>query len=579
MNKQALYHICESEYSFPLDEKKLKLRFRTMRDDDIASIDVFWNVSFRIYKEQKITPMALECVDDLFAYYTATIEADIPAYSYVFRLTLQSGKIYFYSERGLSHLYDFAFAHIDSFRMGFINKNDIILENEAFKGAVFYQIFPERFCSLDKNIDKSHVNRPWDTLDLKSQRSDVIQDVFIGGDLKGIISKLEYLKDLGVDAIYMTPITKGDTNHKYDVVDYYNVDKMFGTNEDLLNLVDAAHKLQMKVVLDLVFNHSSMRHEMFQDVIKRGKNSPYYNFYFVDGDKPTREPLNYYCFAAVWGMPKLNSNNYDEQAYFVDVGKHFIQKYNIDGYRLDVANEVSHDFWINFKRELLKIKPNIILIGECWYNSHAYLRANEFESVMNYPFLNACVDYFVTRRYDAEKFAERLNNLLMRYQDNSNRMMLNLLDSHDVERFYDRVAPNKDLYFLAVVTLIMYVGWPMIYYGDEILMKGGPDPHNRKGMEWTSQEYAGNDYQLFRRILHLRKDKLVREGDIKITNVGSLFSLSRYIGDERIVLLINNSDSPLSYEVPNKEIVLSNGYNAGTFKDYSFVIYKTSKNK
>ena len=114
----------------------------------------------------------------------------------------------------------------------------------------------------------------------------------------------------------------------------------------------------------------------------------------------------------------------------------------------------------------------------------------------------------------------------------------------------------------------------MIYYGDEIFMKGGPDPHNRKGMEWISHEYASYDYQLFRRILHLRKDKLVRDGDIKITNVGSLFSLSRYIGDEKIVLLINNSNDNINYNLPSSSIILSNGYKDNLFKEYSFVVYK-----
>lgn len=571
MKKEAIYHINESEYSYPISTHALKIRIRVAKDDDISKIEVHWNISFKMYNTQKINVMEMICSDELFSYYETIIEDEIPAYSYVFKIYLLNGEFYYYSENGFAKEYDFSMSHLDSFRMGFINKNDIIYENETFKGDVFYQIFPERFLSFDPNIDKSFVNRPWDTTDLRSKMGDVIQDIYIGGDLKGIINKLEYLKDLGIDDIYMTPIYKSNTNHKYDVVDYYEIDRRLGTDQDLLDLVNKAHELGMKIVLDLVFNHSAYNNEMFLDVVKNGKKSKYYDFYWVNGDKPTIKPLNYYCFAAVFGMPKLNSNNYQEQDYFVEVGKYFIEKYHIDGYRLDVANEVSHDFWINFKRELLKIKPDIILIGECWYNSHSYLRANEFESVMNYPFLNQTADFYISKKIDAKMYADKLNGLLMRYQENSNKMMLNLLDCHDTERFFNRLE-SKDVYLLAVVTLIMHVGWPLLYYGNEIFMKGGGDPFNRKGMEWESAEFNSKYHQLFKDIIHLRKNKVVREGQMKIYALDELFVIERFLANKKMTLLINNTDRQIKYPL-KKKIILSNNYLDELLLPYSFVVY------
>jgi len=329
----------------------------------------------------------------------------------------------------------------------------------------------------------------------------------------------------------------------------------------------------MKIVLDLVFNHSSNKNKMFLDVVKNGKKSKFYDFYRINGDRPIENPINYETFGNVKNMPKLNSNNYDEMDYFVEVGKHFITKFGVDGYRLDVANEVSHVFWEHFKFELRKIKPDVILIGECWNNASSYLNSNEFESVMNYPFFFTCKDFYINKFIDAKIFSERLSGLLMRYPEGNDRLMLNLLDSHDIERFYNLCKPNKDLYLLAILTLIGYVGCPMIYYGDEIFMEGGTDPDNRRPMLWNSDNFNGNYYKIFKDIVHLRKNEIFKKGDIKLFNVNKLFVIQRTLGNKVCIIVINNTCGEIKYEC-SKKILVKNNYKDGVFGSYGFAVFE-----
>ena len=375
----------------------------------------------------------------------------------------------------------------------------------------------------------------------------------------------------------MTPIYKSSTNHKYDVEDYFDIDPMFGNKKIFKTLVDEAHKRNMNVVLDLVFNHSSDLNPLFLDVKEKGKNSKYYDYYMVHGETVNSDPINYETFGPdVKNMPKLNSNNFLEMDYFVEVGKYYIEKFNVDGYRLDVANEVSHTFWQNFKLNLRKIKPDIILIGECWNDASNFISRNEFESVMNYPFLLVSKKFFIDNLYTPETFAFKLNSLLARYCDNTNKMMLNLLDSHDVERYFNFVKGDFDLYFLSFVTLIVYPGWPMIYYGDEIFMEGGRDPDNRRGMVWSSSYFKSEKHTFFKNILLLRqKYSSLKDGETKIYSKNDLVYIERFNDKEKVTLILNHSGTSKNILINKKSIVMSNLYSNNKLQNNGFVVKKT----
>jgi len=573
MNIYAIQHLSDSNYCFPISKNELKLRLRVQKDDDIKSINCVWNVLQDFYCAQKQQMMHFAYSDELFDYYEVTLFSQDPRFAYVFLITLKDGKNYYYSEFGVSESYDFSLFYLTSFRLPYINSLDIVEDNPTFSGDVFYQIFPERFNSMDKNIDKSFVNMKWDSKDMRGSNQNRKQDSFLGGDFEGIIQKLDYLSNLGIDTIYLTPICKSNTNHKYDVIDYLKIDDCFGGESKFLELCNKIHEKKMKIVIDLVFNHSSNLNPMFQDIVKNGKKSKYYDYYYINGDKPIEKPLNYSTFGMVPSMPKLNSNCYDEMDYFVKVGKYYIENFKVDGYRLDVANEVSHVFWNNFKFQLRKIKPDIILIGECWNNASSYLSTNEFESVMNYPFFLLTKEFYVTHLIDEKQYAEKLNGLLVRYTDGNNKMMLNLLDSHDTERFYNFVKPNKDLYLLSILSLISYIGWPMIYYGDEIFMEGGTDPDNRRGMEWNSANFSSKYFELFKDIVQLRKISQFRNGEIKIYSKDKLFIIERFDKKDIYKVIINNSKNDVLYKLDG-ELILKNNYTNNILGNFGFLVVK-----
>jgi neopullulanase len=277
---------------------------------------------------------------------------------------------------------------------------------------------------------------------------------------------------------------------------------------------------------------------MFLDVVKRGKESPFYGFYFVEGEAVDLKKHNYLSFCDVPTMPRLNTSNPAVQAYLCSVGEYWLKTFDVDGYRLDVAFDVSHAFWRLFKMRMAAIKPYVILIGEDWLNSESHLSRGEWDSVMNYPFRLALIEEKEGDK-GARWLAERLNGLLMRYNENSDRMMLNLLSSHDVPRYLTLIGGDKNFFFQSYALMMFYPGWPCLYYGDEILLEGGNDPENRKTMRWEKKRFETCDAQLMKSILALRKDPLLKNGDWTLSDSGDLFYLERFKGKKAIRLYLN----------------------------------------
>lgn len=536
MEKSAVYHLGDSIYSFPVSPTKARIRLRVKRDDTIKQINVIWNTQHKFYLTRLVEPMQIKYTDSLFDYYQADLDNGCPGYSYLFEIIDGDGSVWYYNESGFDRKMHLTTTFEDNFAVVFPNEKDIVYPNKAFDGRIFYQIFPERFCrGQNSSIDKSYVTMDWDTDEPRN-------DLFAGGDLVGITEKLPYLKDMGIGAIYLNPIHPSISAHKYDIDDYFQVDKMFGSLDDLKTLVDTAHTMDIKIVMDLVFNHSCYYNPIFQDVVKNGKKSKYYNWYFVYGDKPVYEKCNYNTFCDVPMMPKLNTNNPQVQQYLASIGEFYARDYHVDGFRLDVAFDVSHDFWRYFRQKLLAINPDIYIVGEFWQNSQSFLGNDQWDSTMNYPLQYGCKRYLVSNRYDANSFADFLNGVLMRYKDGTNQNMLNLLDSHDTPRFFTMVGEDVNLYLMGMAILFFYKGSPMIYYGSEILMNGAQDPYNRKCMRWNSPMYQSEEHKVFMHLLNLRATSdVLKFGEISIYAKDDVFYITRSLNGESITLAVNNS--------------------------------------
>ena len=534
MNIHAIYHRPESNYCFAIDQNTIVLRIRFAMGDQIEDLSVLHNSKYDIAKEQKKTKMQFLCCDGTYDYYSATLTLSDPRLAYVFAF-FSEGKQHYFCETGVKDNYDFSLAYYDSFQYAYINKNDIIQNVEWLNNGVFYQIFVDRFAKASQK-DERYISAKWEDLPTPSS--------FFGGDLDGICEHLDYMKELGVTALYLTPIFKSPSNHKYDTIDYYEIDEMFGGKDAFARLVQGCHQRGMKIILDAVFNHVSEQFYPFRQAVALGKDSEYFDWFIVNGDTICPEEVNYACFAACEYMPKLNTNNPAVQSYLIDIAKHYVLEYGIDGWRLDVSDEISHDFWKRLRRELKQINPNIVLIGENWHNSESYLMGDQFDSIMNYGVTKVFLDFFAKGAIDEEGFAQALNAQLMRYTDTTNNMMFHLLDSHDTHRFFSEVGCDARKLMHALMILTFLPGSINLYYGTEILTEGGYDPDSRRTFDFSKQ----NDPQIrgilgeVAYILHLKRQPAIARGSIRIDSHDGYLMIERECKEQMLRLRFSTKE-------------------------------------
>ena len=371
------------------------------------------------------------------------------------------------------------------FKFPYLNKCDVITPPGWVGDTVWYQIMPDRFCK-GSDHDKRMPHKDWE------DREGITGFDFFGGDLRGIIEKLPYLKDLGINGIYLLPVFESDTNHKYNTFDYTKIDPDFGTEEDLIELVQTAHKMGIRVMLDAVFNHSGTEFTPWKYVWEKGEDSPYFDWFCIH-QKPFQRKYaslrdgRFDGFAFLDRMPKLNTGNPEVMAYFETICTHWVKDWGIDGIRFDVGNEVSHRFLKHLNRALKKWNPELFLLGEIWMDSAEWLRGEEYDSVMNYPFFESLQNFWVDEDATSRDLMYAMNRVYSLYPEQINAVLFNHLDTHDTMRARTRCGSLEAFYHQQAV-LMTLPGSACIYYGTEIAMEGGHDPDCRKTMPWKTIE-------------------------------------------------------------------------------------------
>lgn len=530
MNQYALLHIPDSRYCFATGGNEIVIRLRSAREDNNIRVYLVYGPKYQFQMRQMEVEMGVHYEDSLYKYYEKKLELEDVRLAYIFRIE-EGGKVYYYSEDGLTSSYSFSDSFYNFFQIPYINENDCMKTVNWMRDAVFYQIFVDRFRRGNMEKDTSYINISWG--DKPTSHS------FAGGDLRGITEKLDYLKDLGINALYLTPIFVSQSNHKYDIEDYKKIDPAFGTMKDFLELVQKAHARKIRVVLDGVFNHCSKNMAQFQDVLQKGRFSEYYHWFLIHGDKPDLQRMNYECFASCNYMPKLNTADTEVQDFIIDVALYWIREANIDGWRLDVSDEVSHEFWRRFRREVKAEKEDCVIIGESWHDAYSYLRGDQFDSIMNYAFTKACLDYFAHNNFTAEQMADKLNNLLVRNTDQVNQMMLNLLDSHDTHRFFTEVQRDKRKMLCAIALAVVFPGATCLYYGTEICTEGGYDPDSRRCFNWSQEQWDMDFFHEVQNLLKLKEKKEIRYGVTRIHAEGTVLEVERKLEKSHLLLQIN----------------------------------------
>jgi len=409
------------------------------------------------------------------------------------------------------------------------------------RDAVFYQIFPERFCNGDTSNDPRGTE-PWGGTPTPGN--------FFGGDLRGIILRLDYIASLGVNALYLNPVFASPSNHKYNTTDYLRIDPAFGDEKTFRELVDSCHARGIRVMLDGVFNHTGVDFFAFADLRKNGARSKYRAWYNVRSFPvgPVSAP-NYECWWGIGTLPKLMTGNAEVRRYLFDVTRHWLEA-GIDGWRLDVPNEIPHEFWKEWRRVVKSVNPDAYILGEIWDNGAPWLGGDEFDAVMNYRFRTPCIDFFAAGRSAVSGFDSSLARVRTDYGNALTFSQFNLLGSHDTERFLTLCAGNTALWKLAVLFQMTYPGAPSLYYGDEVGMTGGKDPGCRAPMVWDPARQDADLLAFTRGAIALRQGHAVlRRGEFAPAIVDDAARLYGYVREDAAhaaLILLNRSGMPVS---------------------------------
>lgn len=549
--REAVHHRPKSNYAYAYDETTIHLRIRTKRGD-VDGCRVLHADKYDWPDSKELTAMRRVHADERFDYWQVAVEPPNRRLCYAFLLEDEDEALWF-TDLGFESRADTELPTegrdwtVYYFEYPYLNPADIVDPPEWVTDAVFYQIFPERFANGEPERDPESVEEWGGTPTRES---------FFGGDLRGIIDRLDYVEDLGVTALYLTPVFESPSNHKYNTTDYMRVDPHFGDEETLRELVEDAHDRGIRVMLDAVFNHCGRSFPPFQDVVEKGAESPYADWFHVHEFPIEFEPRpNYESFAFEAYMPKLNTENPEVQEYLLDVATYWLEEVDIDGWRLDVANEVDHEFWREFRREVTAIKPDAYILGEIWHDSRPWLQGDQFDAVMNYPFTYAVYDFLTTESIDAAGFADRIGKQLVRYPEQVNSVLFNLLGSHDTPRLLHRCGGDERTLRLALLVLLSYRGTPCIYYGDEIGMTGGEDPDCRRPMIWDRSEQDRDLRRFVSDLIDLRTtERALRRGRLRFDREqcrGDLLVYRRVLdGADDVVVAVNRGADPATVELP-----------------------------
>lgn len=412
------------------------------------------------------------------------------------------------------------------------------------KHAVFYQIFPERFANGDPSNDPRNIV-PWES------KPEV--NSFFGGDLQGIRDHIPYLKDFGINAVYLTPVFKAASNHKYDTIDYFEIDPNFGSNELFIQLVQEFHSAGIRVVLDGVFNHCGDQNPKFIDAFEHGSTSRYYDWFIFQAPEVSKR---YQTCGGANFLPKLNTSNPEVQNYILEVATFWIEKAGIDGWRLDVPWKADPSLWPRFYKHVKALNNEIYIVHETWRDSSFWLNRGIGDAVMNYQLRNYIFDYALKDAMDAEDFNYFVQRLLNDYQEVA-PYQLNLLGSHDTARLLTIAGGNIPRVLIAYTLLFTLPGAPMLYYGDENGMVGENDPDCRRGMIWNEKFWNHDIRQRLSKLIYLRQTlPALTDGEYKsLLNWNGVHAYSRSFADNQVIIVTNPREAVKDILIPTDKSI------------------------
>lgn len=493
------------------------------RPGDVERIDVLIGGRRR--------PMALLSEDEVAARYQAQVPWDgKSALRYSFDLT-DGPRSWRFGSRGLTKR-----STVNSFLLDPKEFRPIVVPNWVER-TVFYQIFPDRFDNGDRSNDHP-ATAGWDEGPTWFNR--------FGGDAAGVLRRIGYLGHLGVNGVYLNPVMRAPSNHRYDPVDFYRVDPEIGTNEEFAALTKALQRAGVRVVLDQIFDHVGTTFPPFVDLLKNQQQSRYRDWFFVKRwpVEVKRDPP-YEAWYGAESMPKVNLAHPGVKAYLLESVDYWHRNASLSGWRLDVANEVPAWFWREFRIRVKAIDPNAWIVGEVWSEASEWLQGDQWDASMNYPWRDAVLRFIARGETKPSQFLRSLMSVYGLYAPQVSRNQLNLLSSHDTPRFLTEAKGDRSLQRLAAVVQFAWPGAPSVYYGEEVGMEGRRDPDNRRPMRW---DLVGADNEMlahYRRLIALRTgSRVLQQGDpvaLPCFDSQQVACFARRLGSETSWVALNRS--------------------------------------
>ena len=544
-----------SEYAFALDDTHYIFRLRTGKGE-AESVWFYYADRAVMTPKLQFVPLPMEKfrTDRYFDWYEIRLETRFERIAYYFELQNGVETLFYYGD-----CYEMAGTptRADYFQLPFNHRADRFAAPAWTRDAVVYNIFPDSFAAGKRLAPNG-------------------APPCRGGTVRGVTENLDYIASLGFNCIYLNPIFAARSYHRYDTLDYYRIDPHMGAEDDLRDLVRRAHALGIRVILDGVFNHVSSDHPFFRDVLEKGRASRYYSCFYALPETPrlpaAGELPGYTCFSYVADMPKTNTADPFLRQYFCDVGAYWVRKFDVDGWRLDVANELDDGFLRAFRASVKAAKSDALIVGEVWENAAHYLGGDMLDSAMNYDFRRYCRRFFAEQTVDAETFDTNVSTLLLRYNENALFAQLNLLDSHDVSRFLSLCGGKTERMELAVLLQMTFPGMPCVFYGDEKGLCGESEPEYRCPMAWDASSPLE---EVYRRMIALRKTHpALRYGSFHTELAcGGVYRYSRVWNGTKITVAMNLGAEPVKAE-KRGTLLLKKGENRDIIGAWEYEVWE-----
>ena len=555
MNPATIFHRPMSEYAFALDDTHYIFRLRTGKGE-AESVRFYYADRAVMTPKLQFAPLPMEKfrTDRYFDWYEIRLETRFERIAYYFELQNGVETLFYYGD-----CYEMAGTptRADYFQLPFNHRADRFAAPAWTRDAVVYNIFPDSFAAGKRLAPNG-------------------APPCRGGTVRGVTENLDYIASLGFNCIYLNPIFAARSYHRYDTLDYYRIDPHMGAEDDLRDLVRRAHALGIRVILDGVFNHVSSDHPFFRDVLENGRASRYYSCFYALPETPrlpaAGELPGYTCFSYVADMPKTNTADPFLRQYFCDVGAYWVRKFDVDGWRLDVANELDDGFLRAFRASVKAAKSDALIVGEVWENAAHYLGGDMLDSAMNYDFRRYCRRFFAEQTVDAETFDTNVSTLLLRYNENALFAQLNLLDSHDVSRFLSLCGGKTERMEFAVLLQMTFPGMPCVFYGDEKGLCGESEPEYRRPMAWDASSPLE---EVYRRMIALRKTHpALRYGSFHTELAcGGVYRYSRVWNGTKITVAMNLGAEPVKAE-KRGTLLLKKGENRDIIGAWEYEVWE-----